>query len=213
MTSFEQPLVIYSSFCENSKAFIQQLSQYPNLRSQFGYLVIDVDPATGTRPSIFYDIQKTLGHNITKVPTIIIENGSYVLSGNEAFKWLDYAIELEKKSTNQNESNINNNNSSNDSFEGFNPNEMIGFSDPYSGFGQEDKKAASSQSFHFLGNDESINTPVEQNDTTRNVKSTTKQKDAESKLQKLLSERDNLVPTQHAPNPNKIDWTTGKINS
>jgi hypothetical protein len=68
------------------------------------------------------------------------------LTGEEAFKWLEYEIKRSNEST----------------LSPFNPNEMGSFSDQYSKFGSSDLHDATEQSFKFLSNDnDKINTPEE----------------------------------------------------
>jgi hypothetical protein len=120
--------------------------KHPSICEHFAKLNIDVDPTTKQRPSSFFDIQRMLNHRITEVPTIIVQNGEYVLTGEEAFQWLDFEINKKNK----------------DNLEAFNPNEMGSFSDMYAQYGSTKLHDAKQQSFKFINKpDERIDTPQE----------------------------------------------------
>lgn len=108
---------------------------------------IDIEPETKKRPNVFYEIQSVLNNKITEIPTVIVENAKYILTGKEAFKWLEHQISLvenEKELT------------------PFNPIEMGSFSDIYASYGSNDLNNATEQSFKFISKpDEKINTPEE----------------------------------------------------
>lgn len=150
---FEQPLLIYSDYCNHCMNFLNTLVKYPDLFQQISKLNIDpIDPSNRKRPRAFYDIQYKLGHSIKEVPTIIAENGQYVLSGQEAFKWLQYQIEK----------------TSNSDIIGFNPNEMGSFSDSYAQVGSSEiHNNATEQTFKFINKpDIKIQTPQETSNVT-----------------------------------------------
>lgn len=160
---FQSPILIYSDYCNYCATFINALVKHPKIFEGFVRLNIDVDPSTKQRPRAFYEIQNTLNHKIARVPTIIIDNGNYVLTGEEAFKWLDYEIKRSNEST----------------LSPFNPNEMGAFSDQYSKFGSTDLHDATEQAFKFLSrNDDKIYTPHESSVERRDLN--TKQKERES---------------------------------
>lgn len=143
---FERPLLVYSNFCAYSNKFIDTLSTNPDFAESFMTLCIDANPNTKKRPAAFYEIQKDLNHAIKEVPTIIVENGKYVLSGEEAFKWLEYNINKMSKKE----------------LFGFNPNEMVSFSDQYSPYGSKEMNDASDQMFRFINKSyDNIETPPE----------------------------------------------------
>ena len=198
---FEQPILIYSNYCPHSKKFLEILAQHTNINDAFAKL--NIDP----RPKIFYDIQNTLKYTITEVPTIILPNAEYILSGEQAFKWLSFQIEQSQKPT---------------ELDAFNPNEMGSFSDPYSSVDSKNMTDAKSQCFKFVGQpDEKIHTPPEdssisaedmskkqreretfdntqisqqqrkfENNLTMQV--TSKEKDLDARYQQLLAERGNF---------------------
>jgi hypothetical protein len=220
---FERPILLYSNYCAYSQQFIEILLENKEIFETFIRVNIDINIDTKRRPDLFYEIQNTLNYKIKEVPTIIIGNGEYVLSGSEAFKWLNYELE---------QINNKNTNNTNDSLlEGFNSVEMGSFSDMYSTFGSNSLNNAREQSFKFLDKpDISIQTPPEDsknsqqkpnanskinftnpNFTKQNQgssksqfgqsnnftgKKSDKQKDFDIKLQQLLSERENLTPNK-----------------
>ena len=153
----EAPLLIFSNYCNYSKAFLESLHEHPNLFNSFNKLCIDIDKQTKQRPEIFYKIQKHLGVKITNVPTIIVENGTYVLSGEEAFKWLQWYAQQQTTPQQQQQTT--------EVLEAFNPNEMGSFSDTYSKIGTSTLNDATDQSFHFLNKPATqIYTPPETED-------------------------------------------------
>lgn len=226
---FEQPIFVYSEFCNHSTNFLRELTKHPAIGDAFVYLNIDVDPQTGHRPKAFFAVQAALHYPITEVPTVILQNGEYVLSGEEAFKWLDYQI----TSLNQTTEN---------DLQPFNPAEMGSFSDGYAEFGVNEMYAGKSQCFKFVSDPEQrIETPQEKgcvstDDYKRKQKEresldlmaatpqpktmgtsyfkskeqmSDKQKDVDVRLQKLLSERESM--SQTSSTQHKIDFKTGKI--
>ncbi|NDC94945.1 hypothetical protein EB118_11870 [bacterium] len=220
MDIFKRPILVYSDYCTFSQNFASVLVKHPDIMNQFEKINIDVDLSTKQRPKLFYDIQKVLDYEITEVPTIIVNEGQYVLTGEEAFKWLEYQIKQKEAKK---------------ELQAFNPNEMGSFSDSYSSYAGE-KEVAAAQCFKFLGDpdchietppetSENANTNTHQNNTiSRQVHHTTnridftkgtftesgsKQKDIDKKLQQLLSERDSLFASRQQK-VNNIDFTTGK---
>lgn len=144
---FEKNILIFSDYCAHSQNFLNALFKHPHIQSEFVPLNIDVDPKTHRRPQEFYDIQKQLDFEISEVPTIIVDKGEYVLSGQEAFKWLEYKINMTNTER---------------ELEGFNGNEMGSFSDSYATFGSTELHDAKEQSFKFIGKpDQPIDTPQE----------------------------------------------------
>lgn len=143
---FDRPILFYSEYCIHSKNFINTLIKHQDLFESFIRINIDVDVKTKQRPSIFYDIQKQLGIQIKEIPTIITPGPEHVLTGADAFDWLNFQTKSLK----------------NDSLEGFNPIEMGSFSDSYSTYGSSDLNDAKQQTFKFVGKDDDrIETPPE----------------------------------------------------
>jgi hypothetical protein len=234
MNIFERPILIFSNYCKYSNLFLENIVQYPELFDLFIRVNIDVDPETAERPAIFYEIQKILQYNITSVPTIIIENGEYVLSGKEAFSWLEFQINKLNTLNENNENPVPETNY--ESLEAFNPLEMGSFSDGYASI---DDTIPKSQSFKFLNqSDQSINTPSEdptpdgnyssfmqkRNDTidkpkyqstsqrphsnnTNNKDINPKSAEVNKKYEQLLAERENLMPKKTIPK--KVNFSTG----
>ena len=87
---FDRPILFYSEYCIHSKNFINTLIKHQDLFESFIRINIDVDVKTKQRPSIFYDIQKQLGIQIKEIPTIITPGPEHVLTGADAFDWLNF---------------------------------------------------------------------------------------------------------------------------
>lgn len=194
---FERPILFYSEYCNFSKTFINNMLKHPEIFEEFIRINIDIDPETNQRPFIFYKIQQELNHKIVEIPTIITHNGEYVLTGVEAFKWLDYQVESLKKTKD---------------VSGFNPIEMGSFSDSYSTFGSNDLYAATEQCFKFLNkDDDKINTPVEDSPMSQDEYSR-KQRERENFDSNLKQQKNNKgnnsnvnnIPMSFA-NQNQID--------
>lgn len=214
---FKRPILIFSNYCAHSKNFIKQLLEVPELFETFIRVNIDVDKSTKSRPDLFYIIQDALNYKISEVPTIIVQEGEFVLSGEEAFKWLQFQS-TDMPTLQEDIQMI-----------PFNPNEMGGFSDGYAQYGNNNLYDASEQAFKFLDKtDETIQTPQEsdsispddykqfhfkrnnvnaiptshpkQVETFQNTHSTTKrmntgkQNDMDKKLETLMAERESVVP-------------------
>jgi hypothetical protein len=239
---FEQPIFIFSEYCQHSINFINVLRKHPDFINQFKLINIDVDPQTKQRPRVFYDIQAQLNHVISEVPTVIIKGGEYVLTGEEAFKWLEYELK-------QNQA---------PDLMAFNPNEMGSFSDSYSKFGATDLHDATEQTFKFVHRpDDKINTPQEDSTVSadeynqkqkerdnfkfnsqpqygnapqtfsnsnfsgktnsqqwnqqgnRESKGSLKQREIDVRLQQLLSQREEFMPT--LPKGRSVDFKTGHM--
>lgn len=235
---FERPILIYSEYCDHSQKFLSVLMKHRNIMEAFLTLCIDVDVTTRQRPRAFYEIQQTLNYKITEVPTIIVQNGQYVLSGAQAFQWLEFELEQLVKE---------------EELQPFNANEMGAFSDMYSQFGSNGLHDAREQNFKFVNKpDVPIPTPQdsgtvnpeeysrmqkerEQLDaahlpkprakvrfadehhtmfsggamrTTPPTTANPKQKELDTRLQQLLCERETYTP---AVAQHKVDFATGKV--
>ncbi len=238
MLSFEQPILLFSNYCEHSNNFMLALRKNMELFSQFKLINIDVDPKTRKRPVILYDILNTLQLSLKEVPTIIVENGEYMLSGAEAFKWLDYTLQKFEKNELQPYCNL----------------EMGGFSDMYSQYGSSELHNATDQTFAFINRDyEKISTPKEEKASVKddefdrkqmerqsfaNVPHDTniqkkinfslntnkpsyekesiptdnsKEKELDLKYKQLMSERDSFLPDQKKQSPKNIDFQSGSV--
>lgn len=159
---FDRPILIYSNYCNYSKLFINHLTKFQPLFEAFIRVNIDADPNTKRRPKTFYEIQEVLKFKITDVPTIIVQNGEYVLSGKEAFSWLEYQLNQISNSQQAESQAQESQPQQNEVLEAFNPLEMGSFSDGYAGVGNE---TPNMQSFQFLNAPiQNIQTPEETND-------------------------------------------------
>lgn len=146
MSLLQQPVLVFSEYCQHSVNFINVLRKHPDLHNQFALLNIDINPQTRQRPREFYTIQQQLNYQISEVPTIIINGGEYVLSGEQAFKWLEYEVNKNQKPE----------------LSAFNQNEMGSFSDSYAKFGSTGLNDATEQTFKFINQqDQRIYTPQE----------------------------------------------------
>jgi hypothetical protein len=164
---FERPVLIYSDYCIHSTNFINELMKNKELFESFIRLNIDVDANTRSRPSVFYEIQEKLSYKITEIPTIIVENAEYILTGVNAFEWLEYTIKQQEEKEKE--------------LVAFNPIEMGSFSDSYSSYGCTDLNDAKEQCFKFLNkSDEKINTPQELASNVSKDEYSNKQKEREN---------------------------------
>uniref|UniRef100_A0A6C0H6Q6 Thioredoxin domain-containing protein n=1 Tax=viral metagenome TaxID=1070528 RepID=A0A6C0H6Q6_9ZZZZ len=146
MSLLQRPVLVFSEYCQHSINFINVLRKHPNLFNQFALLNIDINPQTRQRPREFYAVQEQLNYQISEVPTIVINKGEYVLTGEHAFKWLEYEINKLQKTE----------------LSAFNQNEMGSFSDSYAKFGSTGLNDATEQTFKFIHQqEEKIYTPQE----------------------------------------------------
>lgn len=197
-------IFIYSNFCPHSKNLYNILKEN-NTVNQFRLVCIDTDPKTKKRPMPFYEIQKLLNINITSVPTIIVDNAKYVLSGTEAFKYASHN---------------NNNNNKNPVQQiakkepegpmAFNPNEMGSTSDSYLNFGNIENYHTADvprQNYQFLNDDFTIETPDESN-FNMNMK--------DEVFHKKMNERENfdkVVQKENSLKQRNVNTNTNKNNS
>ena len=145
-------MLLFSNYCSYSEKFLEALYQNEDIFNSFIRVNIDVVKETHKRPDIFYQIQDTLNYKIDEVPTIIVEDGQYVLSGTEAFKWLEHYLNQDSQVETTN----------GEMLEAFNPIEMFSFSDSYAKIDSNDMNDASNQSFQFINSKEQrIMTPQE----------------------------------------------------
>lgn len=188
----DHPILFFSTFCNYCEQFVAALDNN-GLSNVFKYINIDVDPETGSRPSIFYDIQSKLQLNITEVPTIVLKEGEYVLAGEEAFKWLQFQLENKNNVVPPEPKELN----------PYNPMEMGSFSDPYASVNSESLHDAKNQSFKFLNAaDERIMTPVEER--------LQKQQSHSASPKRPVSSNPPTPQFKHAPKP-EIDFTSNRF--
>jgi len=174
---FDRPICIYSNYCKYSQEFITVLANMPSILSEFKFVCVDIDKSIKQRSSEFLNLKKflqeELNYTLKCVPTIIVENGEFILSDKDAFEWLNHKINTINNST------INENPEQNDDYQnpehhqeqqeeqeqeisGFNPNEMGAMSDIYSTYGLDADDPcvdAKEQCFAFLDKEICINTP------------------------------------------------------
>ena len=177
---FERPILFYSDYCIHSTNFINVLMKHQEIYDLFIRVNIDVDPKTKNRPEIFYNVQRALKYKITEIPTIVIESGEYVLTGSEAFKWLEGQFQVTEGEMVEEVC-------------GFNSIEMGSFSDSYSSYGSKGlNDDVREQCFKFLGKpDLKINTPEETSGNVSSEDYNLKQRERESVIKK---------PNQFTPN-------------
>ena len=101
---FKNPIILCSSFCKHSVEFVNKMKEESEKFEDVVIIKIDVDKGTNKRPQAFYDIQNIYEWKITSVPTVIVDNGKSVLSGEDAFEWVDSVInqQVEYKPSNLN---------------------------------------------------------------------------------------------------------------
>jgi hypothetical protein len=140
------------------------------LSQHFVYINVDVDPATKKRSDDFLNLKMLLAqqfnYNLNSVPTIITENGEFILKDTDAFDWLAHTVDtMRNTQMNKNISDTSQQQQQNEEpqeISGFNPNEMGSFSDMYSTFGLDVTDPcmdAKNQCFQFLDKDFKISTP------------------------------------------------------
>ena len=93
---FSSPICVYSDYCPHSEKFISMLANMPIVLSEFKFVCVDIDKQTKQRSPSFINLknflQQNLNYILKSVPTIIIEDGQYILSDKEAFNWLEYKL-------------------------------------------------------------------------------------------------------------------------
>ena len=93
---FDKPILFYSEYCIHSTNFLNTLMKTPEFYNNFVRINIDADISTKRRPDIFYNIQRELNIKIVEVPTIITPGPEYVLTGADAFSWLEKEYQSNK---------------------------------------------------------------------------------------------------------------------
>lgn len=193
---FERPILFYSNYCIHSSNFINSLMKHLEIYESFIRVNIDVDPEAKRRPQAFYEIQSVLNIKISEIPTIIVDNGQYVLTGKEAFKWLKHQVEEIEASR---------------ELTPFNPIEMGSFSDSYSNYGSNDINDATQQSFKFLNSqDEKINTPQESSDKISKEEYTKRQSERENFTNIVPQTQKVLTPQQLQQKQFNRSYTSNK---
>lgn len=98
MTSnlFLRDIIVYSCACKYSTEFINAI---PDIIFETA-LVLCIDKNTdGKRLRLFQTVQDLLGHQITEVPTVIVKGGEFVLTGQEAFRWLEHTLRISESTS------------------------------------------------------------------------------------------------------------------
>lgn len=193
--TLKNPILIFSEYCEHCGLFIEKLRESSELFKSFVFLNIDPDK-NNNRPNAFYKIQNDLKFKIEEVPVVITINAEYILSGIEAFNWLEYETQVKIKE---------------DKFPlEFNPNEMGSVSDPYSMIGNN--TAAKQSYLHFGDPIDEIETPPPTETTyDRNGRNIDKEAEMKSIMEQKIQERNNLLITPKQIDQSRIDWNSGKV--
>lgn len=213
MSVFDNPILIYSKYCDHSSNFLQSLMKNKEIYDEFNLLDIDVDPATKKRPQMFFKIQQQLNKKITRVPCIIVKTSDSILtlSDKDAFQWLDFQINSNKKE-----------------IEGFNNNEMTSLSDNYSKFGSTDINDANEQSYTFYKNKKLPSDNFQHSGDLNNHdpssfldKTTEAMSNSQYNMSDLEKERSQIFQTSSnssnqlnsKPNSQSIDFTSSNFGS
>ena len=189
----KRPVLLYSNYCRNCSNYLTLLQNNPDLFEHFIRICIDVDNVSRKRPNVYYELQNYLNYKFENVPTIIINNGNNILSGSNAFKWLENISQDNFSQDNISQDNI----SINDM--GFNLNEMGRFSDSYADLSassvlSEQQQYATQQTFMKCGENFCIQTPQENGESMIDLK----QKEQDRK------QLDNMLKQQNQQGPRPI---------
>lgn len=227
---FNKPILIYSNYCKYSHHFLDTLSKTP-LADDFQYINIDYNPNTKTRSDDYFTVKNILSqhfsYTLKSVPTIVVENGEFILNGKDTFEWLNYKLNTLHNSNTANIANIANTentdqvkkvtkeNSENENVDpsGFNLHEMGSFSDSYSTYGLNSDDTctdAKSQCFQFLDGsfdnesklvrfNENEKTVSSKPNTFKKNKSSPKEDELNSRYEELMMERKAMDKTIKAP--------------
>lgn len=186
------PVFIYSSYCKFCNTFLE-IIQKNNIYNNFDRLLIDKQ--NGKRPDGFYEIQDKLNYKIKEVPTVIFQLSDtkhevYVLSGNDAFLWLDdYIAQLHNPTEQQPQQEIQ---------KTINPVSVLKQNnDKYTHLNQEQKPVGFQESFK-----NTIKISPESDDSKKNI-------NLDKKYEEIIAERNALL--DKPKEPKNIDFKTGKI--
>lgn len=89
---FKSPIILCSSLCKHSLEFVKKMKDNSEKFENVIILKIDVDNVTNKRPQAYYDIQNILEWKIKSVPSVVVNEGKSILSGGNAFIWLEEII-------------------------------------------------------------------------------------------------------------------------
>ena len=212
---FERPILLFSDYCIHSTNFINVLMKHPEIYEEFIRVNIDVNPSTKKRADIFYTVQEQLQHKITEVPTIVINKGEYVLAGAEAFKWLEHMTqkeELENELTPFNPiemgsfsdsyspygSKVGLHDAKEQSFKFINrPDEKINTPDESTSISKDDYSQKQKERETFDNVNSNTQRPFQKRSIQHdNMTKNEKERDFESRLQQMLSEREQFDQTK-----------------
>lgn len=182
---FDKRIIFYSKYCDHCKKFLDILARYNVIRESCLIVCIDVDNNTRKRHPIFYQVQNALQRNITKVPTMIEHKSDSVsiLSGIEAFKWLQFTVKQLIKKNNEKDGKIT----------PFSPMEMELITDIYTNCGESklsDLFEKNMQSFIY------INKPLKRIITPRETNTTITSNDYENVIKQREKTLDD-IPKQN----------------
>lgn len=96
----DNPILLYSTDCKYSNDFLDLLSENDTLYNSFIKININKNKRTNKRSPIYLNLKEEFPEYIKSVPCIVLNNKTVILSGNEAFSWLNYTLDnLEKPDT------------------------------------------------------------------------------------------------------------------
>lgn len=90
---FKSPIFVCSSLCQHCVELADIMNTSPKKFTNVIILNIGIDSVTKKRPRAYYDLQNILEWKITSVPTIVTENAESVLSGIDAFNWVNKQLQ------------------------------------------------------------------------------------------------------------------------
>jgi hypothetical protein len=89
----ENPILLYSTDCKYSNSFLDLLHENKTLYNSFIKVNINKNKKTNERSRIYINLIKEFPQYIKSVPCIVLNNKTVILSGNEAFAWLNYTLD------------------------------------------------------------------------------------------------------------------------
>jgi hypothetical protein len=89
----ENPILLYSTDCKYSNSFLDSLHENKTLYNSFIKVNINKNKRTNKRSQIYTNLVKEFPEYIKSVPCIVLNNKTVILSGNEAFAWLNYTLD------------------------------------------------------------------------------------------------------------------------
>ena len=86
---FKNPIILCSTLCKHCVELVDLMQSNLKVFEDWIVINIDTDTTTGKRPQAYYDIQNIFDKGISSVPTIIVEEGKKLLSGIDAFNYIN----------------------------------------------------------------------------------------------------------------------------